>query len=395
MNRAACAGLLLAATLCAWPVRAGAHEATVLMLAGNGLSAADRRLIDALRIYTGDIGSRLVLSGEAPPLADAAALPRIERLAQSEEADIVVWTGRGSDGGLAFHVLAMRDREVRATDIAPLGMNRAADSVALKIRSLLSSLAAGVPPPGGAGAPLPAASEPAATNARASRSAGSSQEAPPADAGPAGPGARSAPAPRLERSPEGDEPPKPAETAISTPRVQDGEPFSPRAALRVGYDIAAPVDGTWVRQGLMLIAEARLGGTAFALQLDGVIARQSAVDLGPVTGHLRDTPIGLALVRRWSESRLALAAGPRLGLHIVDVGAAGGTDLRGTTRQISGGLGAGSLVDLTWTRYVHLWLGASAEVLLPARRFTLGGQAVAHTSPALLAVTVGLGLVIP
>jgi len=46
-------------------------------------------------------------------------------------------------------------------------------------------------------------------------------------------------------------------------------------------------------------------------------------------------------------------------------------------------------------RPLSLWLAASAEALLPARRFTLAGSAVVHTSPALLAATAGLGIAIP
>jgi hypothetical protein len=418
------AALLAVAALLAGSGRvaaAEAREATVLMLAGNGLSAADRRLIEALRIYTSDVGCRLVLSAETPPDADSGSLSRIERLARTENADIVVWTSRRSGGGLAFYLLTVSDRDVRATDIAALGTNRAADSVALKIRSLLSSSASpsssAAPPPLAAPASSAASAPPAAlapaagaggAGARApapvgarSSGAGPANDARPRQsepAEPAGPDTPSAPAAPPEATTAGPDRPRPVEAAISTTRVPGGEPSVPETpwvTLRVGYDVAAPIDETWVSQGLMLSAEARLGATELVAHLDGVLTRTSAVNGGEVTGHIRDTPFGLAIARRWSGPRLSLAVGPRAGLHVIDVGAAAGTDVSGGSRQFSGGLGLWSSVDLTLVGPFSLWLGASAEVLLPGRRFTLAGTAVAHTSPALLAAAAGLQIAIP
>ncbi|HEY8925935.1 MAG TPA: hypothetical protein VIU64_16235 [Polyangia bacterium] len=383
------------------------REATVLMLAGNGLSAADRRLIDALRIYTSDVGCRLVLSGEAPPDGDAGALSRIERLARTENADIVVWTSRRSDGGLAFHLLTVRDRDVRVTDVAALGTKRAADSVALKIRSLLSSSvprASSVPP--GSAPPVPpdgaaAVTAPATTSTPPASSPRQPDGGRPSKPEPATGGALSPPAARPEQAPEVIDRPKPVESAISATRVAGPAPAArepPRVALLVGYDVAAPVDETWVRQGLMLGAEARLGATAFVVHLEGGLSRWSTVVEGQVTGRVRVTPFGLALVRRWSGPRLSVAAGPRIGLHLIDVVATAnqsvtdGPDISSGARQLSGGLGAGGSVELTLTRVLTVWLGASAEVLLPARRFTLLGAPVAHTSPALLGAAAGLGI---
>jgi len=144
----------LVVVLSAWSLVAAAREPSVLMLDGNGLSAADRRLIEALRIYTSDVGFRVILVDEPPPTIDAAALARIDRLARDEGAALVVWTGRRSNGKLAYFLLTVRDGDIRDTDIAELGLNRAADAVALKIRSLLAAAAAeGSPPRGDAVAP--------------------------------------------------------------------------------------------------------------------------------------------------------------------------------------------------------------------------------------------------
>jgi len=410
LTRSAPAALLVVATVLVWPGGVGAAEArgaTVLMLAGNGLSAADRRLIEALRVYTSDVGCRVVLSGATPPDADSGALSRIERLARTENAEIVVWTSRRSDGGLAFYLLTVRDRDVRATDIAALGTSRAADSVALKIRSLLSSPAspatAPAPPPGGRGSQATAAAAPA-TETAAPSGTGPATEGRTATNEPAEREPPSAPAARPEEPRETADRPTSVETQVVESKAREPErPLRETSwvALRVGYDVAAPVDDTWVRQGLMVSADARLGETAFVAHLDAVITRTSAVDGGEVRGHLRDTPFGLALARRWSGSRLSIAAGPRVGLHVIDVGAASrtdvtdGTDVRGDTRRFSGGLGVWSAVELVVTRRLSLWLGASAEALLPARRFTLAGTGVVHTSPALLAAAAGLGIAIP
>jgi hypothetical protein len=110
---------------------AWAREATVLILDSRAFAADERRLVESLRIYTRDIGSRLIIAGEAPTVIENDTLAALSRQAQNEGADVVAWTSRRSDGIIVYYVLGVRVLDLRETNIADLGGERAAETVAL------------------------------------------------------------------------------------------------------------------------------------------------------------------------------------------------------------------------------------------------------------------------
>lgn len=386
----------LVVILSTWSLVAAAREPSVLMLDGNGLSAADRRLIEALRIYTSDVGFRVILVDEPPPTIDAAALARIDRLAREEGAALVVWTGRRSNGKLAYFLLTVRDGDIRDTDIAELGLNRAADAVALKIRSLLAAAAAeGSPPSGEAVAPGTGTTTPRPAAATTNAAAASVEKNP----GPAAPPPAAAPTSPARPVEVGSSAgpragPPPAATVTASSEAGRTAP-APWLGIGAGYDLAAPADGSWVRQGLVLTLEGRLTDSGLVAHLDGALTNQPVIETGGLAGRLRDTPFGFGVLQRWSASRLAMAAGPRVTLHVFDVHAASNADRSGDARRLSGGLGAWAAFEVAVARKGRVWVAASAEALLPAREFTLDGTPFAHTGPALLGAAAGLALALP
>jgi len=150
-----------------------------------------------------------------------------------------------------------------------------------------------------------------------------------------------------------------------------------------------------VRKGLVVIAEVRLQRTGFVAQADAALTSEADVGAQALTSKLRDTPMGLAVLRAARGTRWAAAAGPRAALHIFDVSAAGEEGHAGGARRFSAGIGGQGTTDLYLTRYVRLWLAVTVEALLPARQFTLAGESAVHTGTLLVGSAAGFALTYP
>jgi len=353
---------------------AWAREATVLILDSRAFAADERRLVESLRIYTRDIGSRLIIAGEAPTVIENDTLAALSRQAQNEGADVVAWTSRRSDGIIVYYVLGVRDLDLRETNIADLGGERAAETVALKVRTILTRPSTGAPrEPGMAGAARPAAAPPPAPDAKAGVSASSPAAglAPRAPAGTAVPGAAVVAAAPRERPPWW------------------------RASFGAAYSAMFPVDGVWYRQGLTLTAEARLGRRPLYAYVDGTFTDRVTLAGDDFSVVLRDLPFGAGLLWRWRMDRVSLAAGPRAALHVLDARSNLSDGSGGRARQLSGAAGGLAMIEISWQRRLRLYGSVSGEALLPAREFTVQGASAIHSGVVQVGISLGAALLLP
>jgi hypothetical protein len=343
---------------------------TVLVLRGPGaLAAEDERLVEALRIYTRDRDCRLVVEGEAPATLDGRATGAIVARARRSGAALVVWVGRRADGRAVYYVLTAASADLRETEIAPLGPARTAVDVALKVRALLA---------------LPLA-----------RADGEKAGSPGASPAPAAPGSLAAPAPAAP-APEVTPPTLVARAA--PPPAQEESPAPPeRFALGVGYGVFLPTDPSWVRQGLVVGVEARVGriaGAPLSLAADAALLNRPERTVRGFDVALGDVPLGVnALVRgRWG--RVGAACGPRLGVHVLDVMAIAQDGRSGSSRRYALGIGGRFEADLRLFTYMKVYLRATVEGLVPKQEFTLAAQPALSTGSLLVGGTAGVTLLI-
>jgi hypothetical protein len=357
---------------------AWAREATVLILDSRAFAADERRLVESLRIYTRDIGSRLIIAGEAPTVIENDTLVALSRQAQSEGADVVAWTSRRSDGIVVYYVLGVRDLDLRETNIADLGGERAAETVALKVRTILTRPSTGAPrEPGMAGAARPAAAPPPAPDAKAFPSTGVSASPPTAGLAPRAPAGTAVPgAPMVAAA------------------LRERPPWW-RASFGAAYSAVFPVDGVWYRQGLTLTAEARLGRRPLYAYVDGTLTDRVTLAGDDFSVELGDLPFGAGLLWRWRMDRVSLAAGPRAALHVLDAHSTLSDGSGGRARQLSGAAGGLAMIEISWQRRLRLYGSVSGEALLPAREFTVQGASAIHSGVVQVGISLGAALLLP
>ena len=340
-----------------------AADSTILILSG-GLGAEEDRLVEALRIYTGDVESRLVLAGKAPSTPEPRAIEQLTKTARAEGADIVVWGGRRPDGQPIFYVLNVATRDLRETEIEPLGADRAAVDVALKVRALLFHRRGRADDEAHAAGGVAVASKPAPAAA-----------APPAPAALVGP-----PAPTA------------GPAVLSRAATLDRSALH-RIELSAAYELVVPTDPTWLRHALLLGAELRLGHGALrpvSIFVDGALSTRPAATVRGFDVTVIDVPIGAGLLVTRAWTGVSVAAGPRASLHAFDVRANDGSARSGAAWRYALGLGGIVRVDLTLATYMKVYLGASIEALVPKQQFTIAVQPAVDTGSMLSGLSGGL-----
>ena len=372
----------IAASMIACASSARAAESTVLIL-GGGLGADENRLVEALRIYTGDVDGRLVLAGKAPPVSDPRAIEQLTKAARQEGADVVVWGSRRADGLAVFYVLDVAGHDLRETEIEPLGPERAAVDVALKVRALLfrrREHADDRAPPAAA------------------------EDAPPA---PAAPSVVEPLAPTpVVVTPVVVAPvvvaPVDVAPAVAAPvdvapavvaRASAERPARHRLGIWAAYELVVPNDRTWLRHALLVGAELRLGrGTKLPLSvvIDGAWSTRPMATVRGFAVTMSDLPIGagLLLTRAWST--VDLAAGPRASLHVFDISASDDDGRSGSSRRYAVGLGGVARAAVTLAPYMKVYLGASIEALVPKQQFTIAGQSALDAGAMVTTISSGL-----
>src|SRR5438132_3346692 len=113
------------------PLVAHAERRGVLVLStGHGGEVV---LVDALRIYTRDLGRIVRLGGRAPSTLLPEDLAQVA--AEAGDAEVVVWFGEGP----VLFALRVATLELRQTPVEADDPQQAARALALKVRALLTS----------------------------------------------------------------------------------------------------------------------------------------------------------------------------------------------------------------------------------------------------------------
>jgi hypothetical protein len=342
--------------------------------------ARETVLVEALRIYTRDLG-RTVKLGGAPP--GSLAPSEVDRLADDATRagdEMLVWFGE-RDGAPALLALRTATRELRSTRVEPDAPERAARTLALKVRALLSARTApqewSTPVQAPAPGPVP-------------------DEDPAFEWGPEGTRfsepAR-APAPPAQAS-------SPASPPASSPQssIVRRPPAAPRRAwleATVAYDLTVPTQLAWLRQGLSVRLAFPWGRLPWLAYVDAAFdnAPSTTTDGNLVTARV--WPVGLGVDFRLRRPRWQLRVGPRASLQIVDASSSSPDGRTGSARVYSAGLGA--RVEGAWlfSRWVGATASLSAEALVPRLAFAAGGSGTTDLGWVQLGFTAGFLFRVP
>ena len=385
-----------------------ASPPVVLVVRNAELGAEEGRLVEALRIYTRDLDCRVVVSGKAPAVLEQATLETIARQARAEGAEVAAWVNRRGDGRMVYFLLSVRDLDVRETEVVPLGADRAAQAVALKVRTLLSrrpgpdvgrdAVASEAPSPVTGATPGPRP-ETASTSAavRPTPSGPAASLSPPAPSPPPEP---AVPAEALPSSPAPSETAAMA-TAIAVAAASEPPPPPPApppfhwVALSAAYGIFLPLDSTWRRRGLMLSGEVQLGHRPEAVFVDSSFTTRAQATSQGFTTKFKDVPIGVGVHRRWQGPHLGAVVGPRACLHAFEVSTSSTDGRSGSSQRFSAGLGGLGRIELNLGSSLMLYGGGTVEALVPTQNFTISGRPATRTGPLLLGATAGVTVAIP
>lgn len=334
-----------------------APPATILVLNG-GSGTDDARLVEALRIYTGDVDGRLVLAGKAPEAPAPRVLDQLVTTARREGADLVVWAARRADESPVYYVFDVATRDLRETEIEPLGADRAAVAVALKVRAALF-------------------------RRRGQADTTAAEESPRPPRPPEAP-----PAPVVRAIP-----PAPPEPVVVVKAAPPPAPVFHRWSLSAGYALVVPEDPTWLRHALSLAVEARVwrhGTGGLSLFADAAFATHARDNVGGVELTLTDWPLGAGALWGWQGIVAGFAIGPRAAYHSFELSGQNATGRAGASRRPAVGLGGIARVDFEVTTYMKVYLGASLEGFVLKQEFTFLGQPMTDTGNLGVAISAGL-----
>jgi len=368
-----------------------AAETTVLVLRNRALPAGEARLIEALRIYTRDLECRILVAGEAPaPQEKTVTVELVARQLRDEGADMAAWVQKRSDGRLVYELLAAHDLELRETELAPIGVVRAAEAVALKIRTLVSRRLGSVEPPNNARGAVAEDT----TSAKAQGPGARPSAAPPKTNVPPA-------APTVAARPEVKGPQAPAAPAVvvAPTAASDSRAWSPRTvpalALGAAYGVVVPRDPSWIRHGLFLSLEVRLGNRPWSVAFDTNFTFRAENTLAGRQVTLEDLPFGLGVLHRLTFSGWRVAVGPRASLHVLQVSASSPDGQAGAARRFEAGLGGLARVEGYLNEGLRFYVGASLETLVPSRYFTFSGDRVLAIGPVMMGLVAGIILAAP
>ena len=317
---------------------------SVWVIERPGWQRQESALLEALRIYTGDLKAAITLKPDDAKGNTAAGQLRAAQNRCSSRVSMVVWfTGDGKNP-----VLQILHCATLSPDQLPcprhLSLESLAQTLALKIRALLaqepdlslgdetSDDAASRPgKPGNEVAAEVQGSE-RATAALPSRPFGSSSDAP-----------------------------------------------SVRLGIEIGlaYLVGSTADWAGVHQGGSLRVGVVLPRYHLAIELDGVLTTAVVSEDTSHSTSLDEFPIGIALSRRWQRGRWVLSCGPRLSVHFVHAQATSPEGRQGESWRTSVGLGASELVRYDGWGPIGLFASLTNEIVLPRRKFTVAGQEMA------------------
>jgi hypothetical protein len=343
--------VMLALQAPAVPPAAAGGDQTILWFRSTDAATVDARaLLDAVAVYTRDLGLTLrtateptAVPADAPSAGDAAATLRAQgaRLGfwceMRPGADIAVLTVVAPDGHLELHL-------VERTGAHEAELYRA---IALKLRSVLVGTATPEPVAPPPGAPTSPPASPAS----------------PPDAG-------------LR-----------AQSALPVP--------ARRVFLTVGYRFSTPFDSTSFRHALALDGALAIGRR---LELDAGTELATRLEQQVTTGAITDTisifdwpiTLGARLVRR--GDRFTFGGGAFAALHLRWASATGTDGMEQSSFAAGAGAGAELLGRIRLSGGLAGELRVYAEVPVPKTRYTLRDVQALDVGPR---AGVGLGVAFP
>jgi hypothetical protein len=319
---------VLALLIVHWLVAATtpAAEESVWLLERANWQREETALLEALRIYTRDLKVPITISA-IPSQAETREDQRaVARTRCASDASIVVWfSGDSTTPGLLV-LRCVSEKEYWLPLLPAEDLDLAAQTLALKIRGLLTEAA-----PGGAG-------------------------------GQAGTSVAREPAPTQKAAPKVG-----SETAVLVRRNLDIE-------VGLAYAFGAADAFSGLREGALLRLAVVSMRWPIALEVDGAVSTSVVSGAGGYRLTMSEIPIGVALSARMTLASWTLSCGPRVSLHLVQADGVSPDGRSGSTTNLSTGLGALEQVRYRASKAASLSLSLSNEAIVPRRRFTLDGR---------------------
>jgi hypothetical protein len=349
-------------------------QRSLRVLTNPQAAARETVLVDQLRIYTRDLGREVRLGGPAPFTLDAVELERVAADARRDGDEVVVWFGE-RNGAPVLLALRVPTHELRETPVEPEDPSRTARTLALKVRSLLSSTAAQPDPTWS----VPPEAKPVLSGA----------EGPPPAPTPTPPEQGPDLAAAIAPTPA----PAPAPAPVAEVHAAPPRPTS-RVYLDLGaaYGVTVPTSTDWVRHGLTVRLAAPWGRLPAAVFVDAsfTTAPTATVDGSPVSARV--WPIGVGVAWWLHRPRWQLTLGPRASLQIVDASATAPDGRSGSALRYAAGLGALAEAGWLFSKWVGGTLSVTAEALVPRLAFAAGGPN--QTDLGYFQIGVNIGLIV-
>jgi hypothetical protein len=339
------AWLVLAATPPEAPP-ADRDSTVILWLRSADAATIDgRALMDAVTVYTRDLGLSVRAAPDPAPVpADATSARDAAATVRAQGARLGFWCELRPDANVAVLTVVAGDGHLELHLVERTGAHEAElyRAIGLKLRGVLTGTA------------VPAPSPPR----------------PPPSAGAA---------------------PLPEAAALPTVAAQSAPAAARRAFVSIGYRLSTPVASASARHALALhgaLAISRL----LELTAGTEVAPRLAEDANGDRLTLFDWPIlvGARVVRR--TARVSFGGGAFAALHLLWASATGGAGEQQSSFTAAGGLGVDALARLALTGALASELRVYAEVPLPTTRYQLDGVEAASLATR---AGVGLALVFP
>ena len=350
-------------------------QRSVWLLQRPGWQHQESALIEALRIYTGDLKVAISLKVDEAKGTTPAAQLRAAQDQCSSKISMVVWFADDAKEP----VLQVLHCATLFVDQLPcprrFSIESYAQTLALKIRALLAQ-----EPEIKIGDETPEQGK----EDHEDEEEGLTLEAVPA----AGSAATGKPGSARAESDAHDDA---AAALASRPssRSVGGVPPQPGIEIGLAYLLATTADWNGMRQGAALRLGLVLPRYRLAIELDSALTTPAVWNSNGTRVSVTEIPLGISLSFRWQRGGWMLSCGPRFSLHIAEAEASSSNGRRGAGSENSIGLGASEQIRYDVWGKIGLHVSITNEILLPRTKFTAAGQEVARSGLFQGAFTVG------
>lgn len=330
---------------------AAAGPRTLVLLHATQPAADDAALAQAVSIYTRDLDYDLQVGGDVAPEITPEGLGRVIAYVRGSGARMAFWTESHRRDEAVLYAVGIVEGRVAMNALRVVGVvgHELHRALALKVRAVLTGAAdeeknEPLPPPK---LPPPPPAAPRVVYVQV----------------PAPPPAVMAPPP---------------------------PPYRARFRLAVDYRATLPVaDLGLVRHGVAVDASLPIGRVVeLALGVD--VATSPSKQIAAGLASLFDLPLRLSVRARLERSRLRLAGGAVVSLHVLSATAIGFDGTRGDATRVAAGLGGEVVAQARLTEHMALDARVLVEGLVPDEKFQLHGSLAIDAGGALVGLGAGL-----